>query len=247
MEPFFISEERLSELAATRQGRISIGGFNYQAAYAVARLVSMLIKRPLFDVSDFPVQIRYDWGENLDEVCNGGKVIFTQCKKIDQMGQPAALSLVLLSFAAKWLLVPSDQRGNVYFRLVCTDQRFQRSGVLSAYSTEYHSVKSNFLRELNSSPGARSDRALWQSEADLFGYQELFLQLWQRTEVLFINSTLLSGHPAGPLLSAEREALEYLLTYSQITSSKQSDALGRLRRLIHEVLRGISWVNGEYG
>lgn len=95
MDHFLVSESRLRELTATRQGRVSLAGFNYQAAYAVARLASMLTRRPIFELSDFPLRLRYDWGEDLDELCENGRVVFTQCKRIDSIGQPAALSSVL--------------------------------------------------------------------------------------------------------------------------------------------------------
>jgi hypothetical protein len=36
--PFLINDARIRELSATRQGRVSIGGFTYQASYAAARL-----------------------------------------------------------------------------------------------------------------------------------------------------------------------------------------------------------------
>jgi hypothetical protein len=56
IEPFLISDERLWALSATRQGRVSIAGYNYQAAYAVARLVSMLVRQPM---------LFHDWREEL--------------------------------------------------------------------------------------------------------------------------------------------------------------------------------------
>lgn len=49
---FLIDDARIRALSATRQGRVSIGGFNYQASYAVARLASMLACQPLLDLGD---------------------------------------------------------------------------------------------------------------------------------------------------------------------------------------------------
>jgi hypothetical protein len=40
---FPVDSERLQRLAATRGGRVALGGFEYQRAFAVLRLVSMLI------------------------------------------------------------------------------------------------------------------------------------------------------------------------------------------------------------
>jgi hypothetical protein len=62
-EPFLISDERLRALSATRQGRVSIAGYNYQAAYGVARLVSMSVRQPLLNLEDWPQRLRYDWGK----------------------------------------------------------------------------------------------------------------------------------------------------------------------------------------
>jgi len=40
--PFLIDDARIQRLAATRAGRLSLGGYVYQTAYAVARLAAML-------------------------------------------------------------------------------------------------------------------------------------------------------------------------------------------------------------
>jgi hypothetical protein len=100
-EPFLISDDRLRELSATRQGRVSIAGYNYQAAYAVARLVSSSVRQPVLDLNDWPQRLRYDWGEDLDEACDDGSVRFTQCKRVATIGQPTSLAEVLIGFAPK--------------------------------------------------------------------------------------------------------------------------------------------------
>ena len=237
MDHFLISESRLAELTATRQGRVSLAGFNYQAAYAVARLASMLIRRPVLDLPDFPLRLRYDWGEDLDECCDAGIVVFTQCKRIATIGQPNGLASVLQSFAAKWLSVPAAQRANVHFRLVCTDQRFGKGGQLADVAAQSRTeTAAHFETELSAKPSARSDRALWQSDADAVGHAQLFASLWERTDVLFLPPEVVSGLPASPLLRAEREALGDLLTFAQITAPKQAEALDRLRRIVHDNL-----------
>ncbi len=104
---FLVSEDALQRLASTRQGRISIGGYNYQAADAVARLAAMHVRSPLLGLSGWPERLRYDWGEDLDEVCAGGVVRFTQCKRDASIGQPASLAKVLLGLAPKWLWAPN--------------------------------------------------------------------------------------------------------------------------------------------
>lgn len=234
VDHFLVSEARLSELTATRQGRVSLAGFNYQAAYAVARLASMLTRSPILELSDFPLRLRYDWGEDLDELCENGRVVFTQCKRIATIGQPAGLASVLQSFAAKWLSVPIALRANVHFRLVCSDTRFRAGGLLTTVADGSRAdAQTHFETALGTKPGDKSDRALWQTDADAIGHAQLFASLWEKTEVLFLPPDVVTGHPVSPLLHAEREALEDLLTFSQIHPSKQAEALDRLRRIIH--------------
>lgn len=244
MEPFLISEGRLAELTATRQGRVSLAGFNFQAAYAVARLASMLVRRPVLDLPDFPMRLRYDWGEDLDECCENGRVVFTQCKRIATIGQPAGLASVLESFAAKWLSVPTAQRTNVHFRLVCTDPRFRAGGQVATVAADSRTdTAKHFEAELGTKPGDKSDRALWQTDADSVGHAHLFTSLWERTDVLFLPPDVIAGLPASPLLHTEREALESLLTFSQIHTTKQPEALARLRRIVHDNLIAFDPVN----
>ena len=69
---FLIDDEKISKLSATRQGRISIGGFTYQASYAVARLASMYTGKSILSLRDIPEIIRYDWAEDLDEIDKNG-------------------------------------------------------------------------------------------------------------------------------------------------------------------------------
>ena len=234
MSEFFIPEQRLIELAATRQGRVSIAGFNYQASYAVARLASMLARRSILNLPDFPVRLRYDWGEDLDEACEDGCVVFTQCKRIASMGQPSKLAEVFQSFAPKWLFVPPVKRTNVRFRLVCTDPKFGVFGLLAdSISASRAECKKHFAEALQSKPGDRADRRLWQSEADTFGHEALFDALWERCDALYLPQDLISGYPASPLLNAEQKALELLLSFSYIDAAKQIDALSRLRRIVH--------------
>jgi hypothetical protein len=237
MEPFLISEKHLRQLSATRQGRISIGGFNYQAGYAVARLASMVVGQSILDLPDVPKTIRYDWGEDLDERCRDGTVIFTQCKRIESIGQPTSLAQVLLSFVPKWLFVPADARDKVRFRLVATDMRFRSGAHLSELGAQAKAETCRpFLITLGSSPGSKTDRAIWQSEADSLGHQKLFDQLWDRTDVIIVSGTPIDEDPAAPLLRAERAALSLLLAHDKIVPKKQTVALDRLRRVIHDNL-----------
>lgn len=233
-EPFLISDERLRALSATRQGRVSIAGYNYQAAYAVARLVSMSARQPVLDLEDWPQRLRYDWGEDLDEVCNDGSVRFTQCKQIVVIGQPAALADVLIGFAPKWLWVPEAERGRLRFRLVCPDPRFAASG--RAQDSLKDDVRRHFLGQLNKPPAPHSDRAVWSADAAAAGHESLFEALWSQFECIYLPAGIVDSEPAGPRLAAEKEALRVLLEHGLIDPSGQTQVLGRLRRLIHDNL-----------
>ena len=233
-EPFLISDERLRELSATRQGRVSIAGYNYQTAYAVARLAAMAVRHPVLDLEDWPHRLRYDWGEDLDEVCDGGAVVFTQCKRVETIGQPALLAGVLEGFSPKWLWAPAAERDRLRFRLVCSDPRFAARGALPASLKSQ--VRGHFLDGLKQPPGSRADRAVWQAEADAAGHGVLFEALWGRFECVYLPADVIDVEPAGPRLAAEKEALRVLLERGQIDSSGQTQVLGRLRRLIHDNL-----------
>jgi hypothetical protein len=121
---FVIDEDRISRLSATRQGRISIGGFLYQAGYGVARLASMLVGRTVLDEETIPSALRYDWAEDIDEISLDGRVLFTQCEKTQDIGKPSRLASVLLGFAPKLLWTRERDRHVVSFRLVCSDRTF---------------------------------------------------------------------------------------------------------------------------
>src|ERR1035437_7036747 len=125
---FLIDDNKVRELSATRQGRVSISGFTYQAAYAVARLASMLANQQILDCDDVPVALRYDWAEDLDEIDADGNAVLIQCKRIDDIGQPASLARVLLGLVPKFLWTPLEQRSKMRFRIVCTDKRFRHEG-----------------------------------------------------------------------------------------------------------------------
>jgi hypothetical protein len=234
IEPFLISDELLRTLSATRQGRVSIAGYNYQAAYAVARLVSMSVRQPLLDLEDWPQRLRYDWGEDLDEVCNDGSIRFTQCKRVAAVGQPAALADVLTGFAPKWLWVPEADRARLRFRLVCPDPRFAAGGTSPGSLKDY--VRRHFLTRLNELAGPHTDRDAWSADAASTGYELLFDALWGQFECVYLPAEVVDSEPAGPRLAAEKEALRVLLERGLIDPSGQSQVLGRLRRLIHDNL-----------
>ncbi len=233
-EPFLIRDENLRALSATRQGRVSIAGYNYQAAYAVARLASMAVRQPVLALQDWPRRLRYDWGEDLDEACDGGTVIFTQCKRVATIGQPASLAEILAGFSPKWLWVPEAERDRLRFRLVCSDPRFAVSETWS--DSLKAEVRGHFLTRLQKPAGQQSDRAVWMDDAAAVGHEALFEALWERFDCIYLPADVVDSEPAGPRLTAEKEALRILLEWSQIDSSDQTHVLGRLRRLIHDNL-----------
>ena len=158
-DPFLISDDQLRTLSATRQGRVSIAGYNYQAAYAVARLVSMSVRQPLLELQDWPIRLRYDWGEDLDEVCEDGTVRFTQCKRVANIGQAASLADVLIGFAGKWLWTPENERERLRFRLVCSDRHVAEDGKF--LESRQDNVRAHFISRLIEPAGPNSDRAVW--------------------------------------------------------------------------------------
>lgn len=179
--PFLVSDEQLFSLRATRQGRISFAGYNYQAAYTVLRLARLIIPITPED-KDHPVRLRYDWGEDLDEIWSEGQVCFTQCKRMDNIGQPQPMAEVLESFAAKWLMVPEEERYRIRFRLVCTDPRFAGEALFSKRGKrERDKIKEFFCRNLERPLHPKADRNLWQLQADSLGHEFLFDAIWKQS------------------------------------------------------------------
>jgi tetratricopeptide (TPR) repeat protein len=220
-------------LKATPAGRNSAGGYNYQRAYAVARLAAMRTTEPVLGLSDYPTRLRYDWAEDLDELLGDGFVCFTQCKRVDDIGEPAKLAEVLSGFAPKWLWSPEAIRGQVRFRLVSCDLRFRFN---FAKEADRDAVLANFKSQLATTPSPQSDRAKWQNEADLIGHEYLFNALWQALELVHLPKDVDLNDPDGPLVFAEREALAHLTKWHVVSTDNQKEVLARLRRLLHENL-----------
>src|SRR5205085_688618 len=151
--------------------------------------------------------------EDLDELDSDGRTILTQCKRVDDIGQPAKLADVLLSFAPKLLWTESGRRSELRFRIVCTDPRFQGDAPLAfsanAATLDRTKVLAAFTGVLETPPTERSDRMLWQGEAEAFGGEALFCAIWEAVEGIYLRGDALIGDPSGmPLLAAERAALE---------------------------------------
>jgi tetratricopeptide (TPR) repeat protein len=232
-DDFFIPEKRLLALKATPAGRSGEGGYNYQRAYAVARLAAMRTTQTLLGLADHPKLLRYDWADDLDELLGDGSVCFTQCKRMDDIGASAKLAEVLSGFAPKWLWTPEPKRAQVRFRLVSCDPRFAHGFKKDAAGTE---ACAHFSSQLATVPSQQSDRAKWQLEADSIGHKRLFDALWQSLELVYVAKDVISNDPAGALLPAERAALNHLMQWNVIWGNTQADALARLRRLLHENL-----------
>lgn len=243
---FGISETDLQSLRTTRQGRVSLAGFNYQASFAIARIAAMITNHQILDLDGLPTAIRYDWAEDLDERCDDLSVCFNQCKKISDIGQPASVANVLIGFAPKLLLTPSAEQSKIRLRLICTDRRFGTPVPLAkCISKSKVAVRKRFVAEVKTNPTVGEDRVLWQQAAVKFGLEELFEALWSKTEGVFLSDTVHENLPSGTVLTGERDALRHLLEFRIIDSSRQRDTVVRLRSLVHENLIRFDPVNSE--
>jgi hypothetical protein len=232
---FLIDEARVASLSATRQGRVSMGGFAYQAAYAVSRYASMRVEQFTHDLVDPQVGLRFDWADDLDEVLRDGSVRFTQCKRSQDAGRPARVADVLLGLAPKFLWTPEDTRDRLRFRLVSPDLRFGHALVpaTSRPVKERKAVRLAFIAGCQTAPPEGSDRQLWQQDADTFGAGALFDALWARLDFLYASDAVLRDDPAGVLFQCERDALNLLLNMQLTDQARQRDALRALRALLH--------------
>src|SRR3569833_1942104 len=162
-----------------------MGGFAYQAAYAVARLASLLTRYAVLDMDDIPMALRFDWAEDIDEVIDGGGVVFTQCKKVLDAGRPGFVAQVMVGLAPKLLWAGTE--GAIAFRLVSPDPRFGRVAVRAHArpTAERDAAKTAFVRQLESDPPPGTDRALWRNDADRYGIEALFDAIWERLEFVY--------------------------------------------------------------
>lgn len=231
---FLVDADRVASLAATRQGRVSLGGFAYQAAYAVARLASLACAQPALELADVPTALRYDWAEDIDERLDGGGVVFTQCKRRSDAFQPANIAAAMLGLAPKLLWAAGD-RDEVQFRLVAPDGRYRAPSTVARDrpAGERDSVRAALLALLREPPAPRADRALWYEAAHSFGLEPLADALWERLELVYVRDDVVTFDPAGPLFPSERAALDLLLRAQELHPARQSDALQALRAVLH--------------
>lgn len=234
---FCINNNKIANLAATRQGRVSQAGFCYQTAYAIARLASMHVREPILSINDIPIAIRYDWAEDIDEIVDGGTNIFTQCKRIKNVGQPSRLIPVLLGFASKFLWTPESLRKRILFRLVCCDLRFKNLNCSRKLDNALGDSKLQIIKDLTISLSkthtGRSDKAKWYDQAANFGFEQLAEELCSRTEVIFVDhEPNLNDTDTGPILPAEQEALNLWIRGERINTLWKLGALNAVRGLI---------------
>jgi hypothetical protein len=122
---FPVDPERLQRLAANPGGRVALGGFEYQRAFAVLRLVSMFVGQAARGTTtEVSVPLRYEWAEDIDELATDGRVTMWPCQRGNGWTEPAALASVLQRFAPKWLWTPAQDRHQLQFRLVTSDTKY---------------------------------------------------------------------------------------------------------------------------
>lgn len=230
---FPVYDSRLRDLAATRGGRVALAGFEYQRAFGVLRLASMVLGQSVRGSVDCPVWLRYEWAEDIDEITADGRVTLWQCKHGGGWRKPAALAEVLLGFAPKWLWTSEAERHRLQFRLVTSDPDYAVQGddLPRPPPTELQAAtRDRFLEALQHAPSPRADRARWQADADNVGHAALFGALWQATEVLHLPARTLAS--AGTLWSAEAYAAAALVVGRKLRQDTDSDAVVQALRAL---------------
>jgi len=223
-----VDPTRLEALKATRGGRVSLAGFGYQRAFAILRLTSLVLQRPVRGCLEVPAWIRYEWAEDVDELATTGETVLWQCKHGDGWTQASRLADVLLGFAPKWLWAPAERRGTLAFRLVTSDREYAAHHDLPGSLPGMGDVRAAFLKELGAKPSDRSDRALWQKDADAVGHGALFDALWKSTRVLYVPGTT-----TNDLWDAERAAAEALAHARKVADlGRAGEVVAALRALL---------------
>ena len=236
---------RLERLAATRAGRVALNGFEYQRAFAVLRLSAMALQQPVRGAGEVPVWLRYEWAEDIDEVCSDGTTVLWQCKHGDGWHTPSALADVLEGFAPKWLWTPADQRHRLHFRLVTSDAEFIAYSNAPGPLPSKPEVLTAFRKRLAAPFGNRADRAQWQTEADQVGHDTLFEALWAASRVLHIPAYTVPADRDVPW-AAEQEAVVALCKGGLVANmGRRAGAVDALRALLSVHPIQIADANGE--
>ena len=232
MADYPVDPTRLEALKATRGGRVSLAGFGYQRAFAILRLTSLVLQRPVRGCLEVPAWIRYEWAEDVDELSTTGETVLWQCKHGDGWTQASRLADVLLGFAPKWLWAPAERRGTLAFRLVTSDREYAAHHDLPGPLPGASDVRAAFIKELRSKPSDRSDRALWQKDADAAGHTALFDALWKSTGALYVPGTTINDS-GSPIWDGERAAVEELARARRVADlGRAGDVVTALRALL---------------
>lgn len=223
MNPFGVDDDRIGQLRSTRQGRASAQGFEYQAAYAVARLASLDARAPLLGMKDVPTCVRYDWAEDLDEVSSDGSFVFTQCKRLAL--DASRLSQIIISFIPKLLFVEDQTRDRTKFRVV--------SPTIGIKLQDYRAtVEKQAMSKLLAKPHPSSDQTRWIADCQAYGLERAIDDVWAALEHESVEDAQDTRGPVGPLYYIERIGLDLLLAQRRVSPDWQQEALDALRRLV---------------
>lgn len=232
LDGYTIDDGKLATLAASRSGRVALAGFEYQRAFAVLRLAALTLRQPVPGCDHVPQLLRYEWAEDIDELCADGSIVLWQCKHGDDWHSPAPLAEVLLGFAPKWLWTPQDQRHRLAFRLVTSDCKFAQYRDQLGPLPVSDALRKAFLSQLAQSPGPRTDRARWQDEADAVGHAVLFEALRAETRVACVPGPTV----ADPRLwTAERHAVDALAQARRVANPGPAVEIAGALRLLLDV------------
>src|SRR3569833_1800990 len=125
-----------------------MGGFAYQAAYAVARLASLLTRYAVLDMDDIPMALRFDWAEDIDEVIDGGGVVFTQCKKVLDAGRPGFVAQVMVGLAPKLLWAGTEGASANHHNTPNPHNKHNTERAHARPTAERDAAKTAFVRQL---------------------------------------------------------------------------------------------------
>ena len=230
MDGYPVDDGKLATLAASRSGRVALAGFEYQRAFAVLRLAALMLRQSVPGCADVPRLLRYEWAEDIDELCMDDRIVLWQCKHGDDWHSPAPLAEVLVGFAPKWLWTPADQRHRLAFRLVTSDRAFAAHHDVPAPLPRDDGLRDAFLRHLKEPPGPRTDRARWQAEADAAGHAVLFEALCQATQVAYQPGLSVTD---PRLWTAEQRAVDALAKARRVADpGLAAEIAGALRLLL---------------
>ncbi|MFI9574598.1 hypothetical protein ACIG5D_24470, partial [Microbispora rosea] len=203
-------------------------------AYAVARLASLEAARPVLGVTDVPRVLRYDWAEDVDELCGDGTALFTQCKHTS-LTDKDKLAKVVMSFIPKLLWADQQRASSVQFRVVTSDDHFARYAKFDSMDGALvDKVIRKVQEEIEAPSSPQSDRTLWKDECINYGAEEVVREVVGRTQLLYVPGEQLESSFSGRLYFAERRGLDLLLAERLVDPHRQVEAIGALRNLLRE-------------